>query len=181
MFCANEPPSKKSCGRPLEETRNTAFRAVVDYIEEHDEEEQITIMDLVSKMDEYLVDTCLQAYSVLFTKKRLLEHFENDIFITEINDKQNVTLRTTAASIVHDSNSYGKDEYSQANQLRIVDTAAKRIKNVMKHMQANEEYSTPAEMSDVHENTEYIPESLVHLLRVLFSGKYIDLKLSSLG
>ena len=53
VFSANEPPSKKSCGRPQEETRTTAFRAVVDYIEEHDEEEQTTIMDLVSKMDEY--------------------------------------------------------------------------------------------------------------------------------
>ena len=87
-------------------------------------------MDLVSKMDEYLADTGLQAYSDLYMKKRLLEHFENDIVITEINGKQNVvTLRTTAASIVHDFYFYGKDEDSQANQLRIVETAAKLIKN----------------------------------------------------
>ena len=66
---ANEPPSKKSCGRPQEETRTTALRAVVDYIEEHDEEEQITIMDLVSKMDEYLADTGFQAYSAVYMKK----------------------------------------------------------------------------------------------------------------
>ena len=82
MFSANQPLSKKSWGRPHEETRTTAFRGVVDYIEEHDEEEQITIMDLVSKVDEYLVDTGLQVYSALYMKKRLLEHFENDIFIT---------------------------------------------------------------------------------------------------
>ena len=116
VFSANEPPSKKSCGHPQEEIRTMAFRAIVDYIEEHDEEEQITIMDLVSKMDEYLADTGLQAYSALYMKKRLLEHFENDIFITEINGKQNVvTLTTTTASIVHDFYSYGKDEDSQAN------------------------------------------------------------------
>ena len=48
-------------------------------------------------------------------------------------------------------------------------------------MQVKEEYSTPAETSDVQENIEYAPESLVHLLRVLLSGKDIDLKLSSLG
>ena len=47
---------------PQEETRTTAFRAVVDYIEEHDEEKQITIMDFVSKMDECLADTGLPAY-----------------------------------------------------------------------------------------------------------------------
>ena len=121
VFSANDPPSKKSCGRPQEETQTTAFRAVVDYIEE-----QITIMDLVSKMDEYLADTCLQAYSALYMKTRLLDHFENDIFITEINGKQNVaTLRTTAASIVHDFYSFGKDKDSQANQLQIVETATK--------------------------------------------------------
>ena len=51
VLSANEPPSKKSCGRPQVEIRTTAFRAIVDYIEEHDKEEQITIMDLVSKMD----------------------------------------------------------------------------------------------------------------------------------
>ena len=122
----------------------------MDYIEEHDEEEQITFMDLVSKMDEYLADTGLQAYSAVYMKKRLLEHFENDIFITEIKGKQNVvTLRTTAASIIQDFYSYGEDEDSQANQLRIVETAAKLIKNDINHMHAKEEYSTPAEMSDV--------------------------------
>ena len=122
----------------------------MEYIEEHDEEEQITFMDLVSKMDEYLADTGLQAYSALYMKKCLLEHFENDIFITEINGKQNVvTLRTTAASIIHDLYSYGKAEDSQANQLRIVETAAKLIKNDINHMQSKEEYSTPAEMSDI--------------------------------
>ena len=89
---ANEPPSKKSCGHPREETRTTAFRAVVDYIEEHDEEEQITFMGLVSKMDEYLAATDLQAYSALYMKKRLLEHFENYIFITEINGINNPRL-----------------------------------------------------------------------------------------
>ena len=83
----------------------------MDYIEEHDEEEQITIMDLVSNMDEYLADTGLQAYSALYMKKLLLEQFENDTFITEINGKQNVvTLPTTAASVVHDFYSCGKDE-----------------------------------------------------------------------
>ena len=182
VFSANKPPSKKSGGRPQEETRTTAFRAVVDYIEEHDEEEQITIMGLVSKMDKYLADTGFQAYSAVYMKKRLLEHFKNDIFITEINGKQNVVnLRTTTASIVHNFYSYSKDEDSQANQLRIVQTTGKLIKNDIKHMQAKEEYSTPAEMSDAQENIEYVPESLVHLLRVLLSGKDIDLKLSSLG
>ena len=53
------------------------------------------------------------------------------------------------ASIIHDFYSYGKDEDSQANQLRIVETAAKLIKNDINHMQSKEEYSTPAEMSDV--------------------------------
>ena len=111
-------------------------------------------------------------------KKRLLEHLENDIFITEINGKQNVvTLRITAASIVHDFYSCGKDEDSQANQLRIVETAAKLIQNDIKHMQAKEEYSTPAEMSDVQENIEYAPESLVHLVRVLLSGKDVQVNI----
>ena len=67
--------------------------------------------------------------------------------------------------LVHDLYSYGKDEDSQANQLRIVETAAKRIKNDIKYMQAKEEYSTPAEMKGEQENIEYAPESLVHLLR----------------
>ena len=39
------------------------FISAVDGIEEHDEEEQVTIADLVSKMEEYLSDTGLQEYS----------------------------------------------------------------------------------------------------------------------
>ena len=75
---------------------------MVSYLEKNDNK-QITISDLVNKMQEL----CGDSYSVTYNNEKKLEHFRESIIITEINGKQNVaTLRNTASSILQDFISY---------------------------------------------------------------------------
>ena len=79
-------PNKKSCGRPLNVDQRTAFIHIAQYLQENDDE-QITVTDLVNKMKEHCGDL---AYSQIYMKKKLQEHFGPSIIITEINGKHNV-------------------------------------------------------------------------------------------
>ena len=56
-----EPPVK--CGKPVNVDRATAFNHVVEYLQENDEEEQLTINDLVMLMDEPLKNNPHEAFS----------------------------------------------------------------------------------------------------------------------
>ena len=57
-------------GRPVDTGKATAFLKVVKFLEENDEE-QITITDLVNKMQEYLQGSEEQAYSAVYMKAKL--------------------------------------------------------------------------------------------------------------
>ena len=61
---------KAKTGRPKEEVKLTAFLKVVEFLEENDEE-QTTVVDLVTKMQQYLLDTDHEAYSVVYMKKEI--------------------------------------------------------------------------------------------------------------
>ena len=76
---------------------NEAFQRVTDYLQDNDNE-QITVIDLVNKMKEI---TNSEAYSPVHMKRKLTEHFGNDIIITDIQGIPNVvTFRRTATSIL---------------------------------------------------------------------------------
>jgi len=66
-------------GRRVDIGKATAFLKVVKFLEENDEE-QITIADLVNKMQEYLEGPEEQAYSAVYMKEKLKEHFEDKIW-----------------------------------------------------------------------------------------------------
>ena len=73
----------------------SAFLEVVQFLEENDDE-QISIQDLIQRMDENLVNTEFSAYSYQHIQEKLKEHFGNKIIETEINGKPNVvTFRPT--------------------------------------------------------------------------------------
>ena len=67
--------------------------------------EQVTIYNLITKMNEYLSDSGETAYSWKYMKKKLEEHFGSFFYIviTNINGQTNlVTLKITATHILQD-------------------------------------------------------------------------------
>jgi len=73
---------------------------VVTFLEENDDE-QITITNLIDMMNQHLENTDSTAYVPSHTKSRLLEHSGDRILIKEINGKSNVvTFRTTAKAVL---------------------------------------------------------------------------------
>ncbi len=90
---------KKKVGCPMDEESSSAFRKVVKYLEENDNE-QTTINDLIDVMQNHLSSDC-SPYGFTHMKAKLEEHFKDQILITEINGKANVvTFRTTAESVM---------------------------------------------------------------------------------
>ena len=57
-------------------TNYEAFQAVVEYLENNDDDEQVTINDLISKMKEYLQDTDIEPYSFPRMKSELKKTFQ---------------------------------------------------------------------------------------------------------
>ena len=75
---------------------------VARYVEENDDE-QITINDLIDLMQEKLANCEHEAYGYKHIKTRLLKHFGKKIICTEIKGKPNVvTIRTTARLVLQD-------------------------------------------------------------------------------
>ena len=69
-----------------------AFSLVVKYCEENSDE-QITVIELTKKMEEYLQQTGSKqkAYGVQYMKKKLEGHFGNRVIFTNLEGKANVT------------------------------------------------------------------------------------------
>ena len=92
------PPNPNKRGRPSSTVTDEAFLATVKYLEENDDA-QVTVHDLIQKMSEYLSEYDIAPYSFKYMKKRLQDHFQDTILITEVDGKSNiVTFKRTAAS-----------------------------------------------------------------------------------
>ena len=89
--------AKRKQGRPTDTDKEEAFLIVALYLDENDDE-QITVGELVLKMKEYYSGE--DSYTHKYMKKRITEHFDNNVIITEINGKPNVVLlRSNSAYI----------------------------------------------------------------------------------
>ena len=81
---------------------------VAKFLEEN-VDEQITISDLISKMEVILDGSENSAYSRVHMCYKLKEHFGDRLVITHINEKLNVvTFRNTAAAILQASTTVSK-------------------------------------------------------------------------
>ena len=116
---------------------------------ESNDDEQTTIHDLISKVQDFLADTNYDAYGFTYMKEKLVNHFGNRIIITEISGMRNVvTFRDTAYIILQDFCNQPKDGNLANEKMRIIETAAKLIKSEVKSIvQLNDNYPTSAEMS----------------------------------
>ena len=108
--------------------KSSAFMEVVQYLLENGEE-QLTVADLTEKMEEYLEGSEEDAYSVVYMKRRLQEHFGDRIAITSTKKRPNVvTFKHTVGSIVHECYVQPRCDDLQEEDLRIVEAAAKLVK-----------------------------------------------------
>ena len=74
-------------GRHSLSDREGLFLEVIKYLEENDDE-QVTISDLVQEMESFLLSSDHDAFSSKHMKMRIKEHFGDRIVITNINGKK---------------------------------------------------------------------------------------------
>lgn len=174
-----ESCSKKFRGRPADSHLEEGFRSVADFLEENDDE-QITINDLVDKMRVTCGDA---AYSVIYMKQKLMEHFGDNIIITEINGKSNVvTLRRTASSILHEFYKQQESVNNEARKSDIIKAAAKLIQSDIKSKIVGKAvYPSPSQVASLEDNLDYLPVSLKSFLQIIFTRKNAEMKLASIG
>ena len=184
LYETDELPAakKRKVGRPQNEEKKQAFVKVAKFLEDNDDE-QITVGDLVEKMEEYLNNTDSEAYGWSYMKTKLLEHFGDKIIITDINGKPNVvTFRTTATAILQEFHflEHHDDLDINEEQMNIIKTAAKLIKNDLKSIPTSSD-SYPTITTDAESHVRYLPASLSTFLSLLTSGKNSALKVASIG
>jgi len=102
---------------------------------EENDDEQVTIGDLVSRMQEYMPNSEYEPYSSVYMKTKLQEHFGDKIIVTELNGKHNVvTFRTTCKSILHDFYNQTRHTDIENEKLRFIQAAAELIKSDIKSL-----------------------------------------------
>ena len=175
------PPSAKRqrvVGRPIEEQQQGAFERTMEYFVDNDDE-QITVADLVEKMKEY----CSEPYTVRYMKDRVIKKFGTDVIITDINGKADVvTFCLTAKSILHDFYKQQKKEDPEAEKAAIITAASRIIRSEIKAMAASKQaYPVPSDIESVENNNSFVPLSLRALLENIFTEKDNALKIASIG
>ena len=178
----SEEVEPNRAGRPSIDKTDVAFLRVAQFLEENDDE-QISINDLTLKMKEFLEGTTYEPYSFKHMKQKLLSHFGEKIIISNSCGKKNiVTLTSTASSILEQFYKMPKQENTAAEKLRIIETAAKLLKNDIKSIDIDKTMYPEFENieSDI-DNYAYLPSTLRCLLEDVFAGKDTLFKVASIG
>jgi hypothetical protein len=185
----NIPQLHSSCssqkhGRPEDLDRVRAFSATMAFLENNDDE-QLTLHDLVNKMQEYLDDKENKAYSTKYMQDKIKDNYGDEIFISTVNGKPNVvTFRSKASTILTDFYKEQKRKDSKSESMLIIQTAAKLLRHDIKLIDSctsSESYPSREQMSDPVKALNYLPETLRELLRILFTGKDTEMKQASVG
>ena len=176
----SEPSSKR--GRPSDVNREVAFMFVANYLKDNDDE-QITVNDLLSLMQNHLKESSSHAFTAKWLKNRLIEHFKDEIVFTEINGKQNVvTFRSKARKILHDFYKSSKSDDDETEKNRIIETAAHLLRNEIKESERSSLfYPSTADIESRTRCKEFLPSSLRLLLEKMFVAKISDLRVASIG
>ena len=104
------------------------FLNVCKYLEDNDDE-QLTMSDLVSKMEEYCNDK-IDAYSKKHMKRKIIDHFGEKVLISNSQTKEDVmTLKSTAKNILSEYFASPELDSEEDKKQVLLDTAAKLIKN----------------------------------------------------
>ena len=173
-----QPVSKR--GRSKDPFQEEAFLRVMTDLQQNDEE-QMTVYELIDKMTIYLGDSGSMPFGFTYMKKRIKDHYSDNITIAEINGKSNVvTFTTTASKILHDFHEQSEKNDSTREKMRVIETAAKLIKRDIKSISQCKEYYTTSEEMSAEKAMAFLPESLCTLLQILFPLSS-STKVASLG
>ncbi|CAC5414183.1 unnamed protein product [Mytilus coruscus] len=120
------------------------------------------------------------AFSQMYMKKRLKQHFRDEIIITDIPGKNDVvTLRETVTCILQDYYQRPSNLNLDDEKRALIKATAKFIKRDIRSVKATKcIYPTPANIVSVDTNLSYLPESL---LCTIFSEKDLSVKIASIG
>ncbi len=126
-------------------------------------------------MEENLPGSELCAYSYPHMLLKLKEHFGDRIIQTEINGKPNVvTFRNKAKAVIHDFYSRKKAD-PETNKFRIVETAAKLIRDDIKAVETSHSVYPAFDELGSDECIKFLPETLRVLTSQRASGSNCDL------
>ena len=168
-------------GRPSDVRKDEAFNQVIEFLRQNDEE-QITVGDLVSKMAEILGDD-VEPYSAKYMRSKLLDHQGDDIIITNISGRADVvTIRTTAAKILQKFYDSPRTNDPETEKMKIIKAAAEFIESDIKSQQTSlDVYPHPDHISSLEKNLNFLPHSLRNFLGSLFRDKKRKLRIASVG
>ena len=118
---------KSKGGRPENVIQQKAFLLTRNYFENNDEE-QLSVVNLIDKMDEYLKDTEYSAYDRRHMKRKLKEFYGQDIIITGGSGSPTiVTYSKTANSILRDYYQKPRDIDINLQKIQLIEAAAQLI------------------------------------------------------
>ena len=111
------------------------------------------------------------AYSYPHMQEKLVEHFGDRIIQTEINGKPNaVTFKSKAKAVLYDFYSH-RDFDPEKDKYRIIETAAKLIKDDIKSVQTSHAVYPACDELGSEECINFLPKSLKVLLTGLIAMK----------
>ena len=101
--CPQEDFSKRfKIGKNVEEETAIAFNKVVEYLE-NNKDTQATVSELVEMMNGFLGDTASRAYSNVYMKTKLKEHFKEEIvFLSSVGRSNVITFKDKASEMAHE-------------------------------------------------------------------------------
>ena len=160
---ATENFKRTKLGHPQDDNRAEAFLEVVSYLEDNDDE-QITINDLIDLMNQKLANTDYDAYGYTYMKTGFQEHFGKRMVQTKINGKPDViTFRTTARVVLQDfySKRQQEKENSAEEKIKLVQAAAKLTEEDIKAIGTSHEvYPLCNDLMSEEAGIEYLPDTL---------------------
>jgi hypothetical protein len=167
-----EPSAKrKKAGRPKNEDQEQAFILVCAYLESNDEE-QLTVSDLSSKMKDYLENEEAVAFDNYYLKRKLKEHYKDSISFAEKEGQPDiVTMKEKTKQILRSYFNQSKAADEESQKRAIIETAARLIKSDIKTNvpSVTDSYPSVAELG-LEPSLQFIPDSLRLLLHSLFVG-----------
>ena len=116
-------------------------------------------------------------------KKKLLAHFDDSIFIAELDGRADVvTFKSAAHSILHSFYNRQKKSDCESEKSSIIKTAAKFILSDIKSIDTNKEaYPSVDGIMSVDSNLKCIPSSLHDFLKHIMDSKNSRIKILSLA
>ena len=143
---------KKKGGRPENTIQRNAFLLSCEYFESNIEE-QTSLSELISKMDEFLQDTEYSAYDPRHMRRKLEEFYGQDILITGGSGLATLlTYRKNANSILREFYNTPKNQDIALQKIQLIESAAELIISDVKEIcdSSKIEYPHPEDLTVDH-------------------------------